>query len=127
VAITRGRADAARCCCCSGCPRRAALAAITGRIEAGESPAAAAARELFEETGARLPVADLGYTSLRAGVAAPPVLAEEDGVRGAVGGDAPVRLSPSEHPGLRVAALDEALARVPYEACGGAARAAAGS
>ncbi len=35
---------------------------VTGRTEEHESPAMAAARELFEETGLRSEVADLGYT-----------------------------------------------------------------
>ena len=50
-----------RCWCCGGRRRAAASAMITGRIEAGESPAEAAARELMEETGFSVPLHDLAY------------------------------------------------------------------
>ncbi|HTP24550.1 MAG TPA: NUDIX domain-containing protein, partial [Anaeromyxobacteraceae bacterium] len=57
---------------------------VTGRIESGETPEAAARRELFEETGAEATVAPLGYRhafgiepELLGGGARGPLVAEE--------------------------------------------------
>ncbi len=79
VALLRGRGPQARVLVMRRTPERGGFwQIVTGRIESGESPEQAAARELEEETGLRLPVRALGYRHAFAlGEFLPPRLAEE--------------------------------------------------
>ncbi|MGQ9897136.1 MAG: lipoyl(octanoyl) transferase LipB [Acidobacteriota bacterium] len=86
---------------------------VTGRVEPGETPAAAARREVWEETGQEAEPASLGLveTSLLgeswfAPAAAGPIFNREYAFAVQVGGDA-VRIQPNEH---------EAYAWLPFEA-----------
>ena len=62
VVLRRGHAEAARFLCLKRIPARGGFwQIVTGRMERGETPAVAAARELREETGLALPVRALEY------------------------------------------------------------------
>ncbi len=87
---------------------------VTGRREPGEAAAAAAAREVAEETGHSLRVRPLDYRHAFAlGEARPPVLAMEEAFAAAWEGDAAVRLGP-EHTDFAWLSVPEALKRLPY-------------
>jgi len=87
---------------------------VTGRRIPGESAESAAARELEEETGARVPVESLRYRhSFALGDAIPPVLVEEE----AFVADWPAGLevrSSGEHDRAEWVRADEALIRLPF-------------
>ncbi len=79
IAVVRGRGPQARVLLVRRIPERGGFwQTITGRVEPGESPEQAAARELEEETGMRLPVRALNYRHAFAlGEILPPMLVEE--------------------------------------------------
>jgi lipoyl(octanoyl) transferase len=87
---------------------------VTGRVEPGESPAQAAAREVREETGQALEIRALGYEHAFAfGEKLPPALMRETAFAARwPGGD--VRLSGAEHEAHRWADPEEALAALPF-------------
>ena len=87
---------------------------VTGRLEPGETPLQAAARELAEETGFTVPVRPAGYRHAFAwGVARPPRVAWETVHLARVPEGAAPRLS-EEHDAWEWLELPAALARVPF-------------
>ena len=91
---------------------------LTGRIEQGESPIAAAAREIHEETGyaPRLEeVRELGYAHAFAlGDRTPPLFAHETSFVLKLPADAPEPVLSDEHVNHRWCAPQEAQALVPF-------------
>jgi lipoyl(octanoyl) transferase len=88
---------------------------ITGRIEQGESPADAAAREVIEETGQALPVIPLDYRHCFAlGEDVPPQVVQETAFAAFWKNGPKVRINPAEHDSFSWRALDEALATLPF-------------
>jgi len=88
---------------------------VTGRVEPGESPAQAAAREAREETGQALEVRPLGYEHAFAlGEKVPPALVRETAFAARWPGDAEVRVSDSEHDAHRWADPEEAMHSLPF-------------
>ena len=85
---------------------------VTGRIEAGESPAATAAREVREETGLELPVTDLQYVHAF-GFGDEPLFVREHGFAAVVPPGAEVRIS-AEHQAAEWVPLSRALERLPF-------------
>jgi lipoyl(octanoyl) transferase len=98
VALVRGRGPEARVLVMRRIPERGGFwQIVTGRVEAGESSERAAARELEEETGLRLPVRALDYRHAFAlGESLPPRLAEETAFAAWCPEEQEVRLGP-EH------------------------------
>ncbi|GHG75776.1 lipoyl(octanoyl) transferase LipB [Comamonas sp. JC664] len=115
IAVVKGHGPEARVLLVRRRPERGGFwQVLTGRLEAGESPAQAAARELEEETGLRLPLVDLAYRHAFAlGEALPPQLVEESGFAVHVPPDADVRLS-AEHDAFEWVDVPTALERLPF-------------
>ncbi|MCP3100850.1 lipoyl(octanoyl) transferase LipB [Myxococcus sp. K15C18031901] len=115
IAVVRGHGPEARVLLVRRRPERGGFwQVLTGRVEDAESPAQAAARELEEETGLRMPVEDLAYRhAFAVGQTLPPVLAEEHGFAAHVPPDAQVRLGP-EHDAFEWVDVPTALERLPF-------------
>jgi len=115
VAVVRGHGAEAQVLLVRRRPERGGFWQIlTGRVEAGESPAQAATRELEEETGLRLPVVDLAYRhAFAVGETLPPVLAQEHGFGVRAPPDSAVRLGP-EHDAFEWVDVPTALERLPF-------------
>ena len=89
---------------------------VTGTLKPGESAQAAAARELFEETGFKLAPQALNYVQAFAfGDHAPPRLMKAHAFVARVDAHAEARLAPAEHSQARWAEFEEALEQLPFE------------
>lgn len=118
VVVTRGEGDHLEILLLKRRPDRGGFwQIVTGRIEAGETPHAVAARELAEETGCAGPVRPLDYIhSFAFGDALPPQVFEETAFA-ATWPDAtiPVRLATDEHTEFAWRTPTEALELLPFE------------
>lgn len=87
---------------------------ITGKVEAGESPGQAAAREAREETGATLAVKPLRYEHTFAFSNALPPRVFKESAFSAEWGGGDVRMDPNEHTDARWVTLPEAMTLLPF-------------
>jgi len=126
VAVVRSEPSGARILLLRRVPNRGAFwQIVTGRLEPGESPERAAAREVLEETGQQLTVVPLGYRhAFGFGDELPPVVAEEEAFA-ALSLNAQVRLDAAEHDAFCWLSLEEAMAKLPFEGLRRAVRLAA--
>jgi lipoyl(octanoyl) transferase len=115
VALLRGHGPEAQVLVVRRTPERGGFwQTITGRVEPGEAPAQAAARELQEETGVSAPVHALDYQHAFAlGELLPPMLAEETAFAAWLPEGHAVRLSP-EHDTCEWLDVPTALKRLEY-------------
>ncbi|HLV61380.1 MAG TPA: lipoyl(octanoyl) transferase LipB [Fredinandcohnia sp.] len=86
---------------------------VTGAIQAGETPLAAARRELFEETGLEAEVRPLDYVHAF-GMGDAPLFVREHAHAAWVPAGAGVRIQPEEHVSARWLPLEEAIAAMPF-------------
>ncbi len=116
VAVLRGRGPEARVLLLRRTPERGGFwQTVTGRLEDGETPAQAAAREVHEELGRPLEVVDLDYRHAFAlGEELPPRLVEESGFLARWTEGAEPQLGP-EHDAAEWVGLEEAAARLPFK------------
>ncbi len=115
VVAVRGQGAEARVLLLRRTPERGGFwQIVTGSVEAGESPEQAAARELEEETGLRLPVRALDYRHAFAlGERLPPWLVEETAFAVNDPEGHPLRLGP-EHEAHEWLDVNSALERLPF-------------
>ncbi len=127
VAVVRSEPGGARVLLLRRVPNRGAFwQIVTGRLEPGESPAEAAAREVLEETGQSLPVVPLGYRhAFGLGDELPPLVVEEEAFAAAWSGGADPRLNAAEHDAFCWLTVEEAVAKLPFEGLRRAVRLAA--
>jgi lipoyl(octanoyl) transferase len=116
VTLVRGRGSEVRVLLLRRRPERGGFwQLVTGRLEPGEQPHEAAARELFEETGVRSDVVDLEYRHAFAiGGVVPPRLVEENGFAARCSEGLEVRLG-DEHDAYEWVDVPTALARLPFQ------------
>jgi lipoyl(octanoyl) transferase len=126
VAVLRGRGPEAQVLLLRRTPERGGFwQTVTGRLEPGEAPAAAAAREVQEELGATLEVVDLDYRHAFAlGEELPPRLVEEHAFLARWTHAGEPRTGP-EHDAMEWVGVQEALARLPFKGLREAVRRAA--
>ncbi|MBN1208429.1 MAG: lipoyl(octanoyl) transferase LipB [Myxococcaceae bacterium] len=115
ISLVRGQGPGARVLLVRRIPERGGFwQTLTGRVEPGESPEQAAARELEEETGLRLPVRALDYRhSFALGELLPPLLVEETAFAARCPEEQQVRLS-TEHDAYEWVEASTALERLEY-------------
>ena len=115
VALLRGQGADTRVLLLRRRPERGGFwQTTTGRMEPGETPAEAAARELFEETGVRAPVVDLDYQhAFAVGSTVPPRLVREHGFAARLPEGQEIRLG-DEHDAREWVDVPTALARLPF-------------
>ncbi len=115
VTLVRGKGPEARVLLLRRRPERGGFwQIVTGRLEPGEAPRDAAARELFEETGLRTDVVDLEYRhAFAVGSVVPPRLVEENGFAARCTSGFEARLG-DEHDAYEWVDVPTALARLPF-------------
>ncbi|HZH02796.1 MAG TPA: lipoyl(octanoyl) transferase LipB [Myxococcaceae bacterium] len=118
VVVVGRAADGPRVLCLRRTPEQGGFwQIITGRVEAGERPENAAARELREETGNAGPIHSLNYGHAFAFLErVPPHLVQETAFAAQwQGALEQVALSPNEHDAYAWLSPVEAMARIPFE------------
>jgi lipoyl(octanoyl) transferase len=116
VTLVRGQGERAQVLLLRRRPERGGFwQIVTGRLEPGEQPREAAARELFEETGVRSDVVDLEYRhAFAVGSGVPPRLVEENGFAARCSEGLEVQLG-NEHDACEWVDVPTALARLPFQ------------